>query len=789
MMMPQKFAIYVLLIGLFAFTSVSLSAQDAVIITGGQANAEYAFHIPSASEYQYLFEKILDTEPLNQGVLYAAVMDVERQIRASGLHETNNLYQFLANNVTYAGIHHDLWVNHIFQEWLTDRDVLPGNFADWQIDAGITVDNSTYVDFQNDGSPELVLKISKDVDQAQWYEGYHVVYRDEVGNLHSSLTPLGYNRLPTTHWAERRWEPQFFGDINADGSIEWLVKEWHTNTGMGLGFRGYELWILAWNGHELVNIAPEDGLATLVGSETDIVWQYLNLDDDPAKEITQSSTHSNSWGCSFDRVTTADWSPSDGQYITLQHENVYPQTSDCVLTAAEETMWQEDYETAIPLYENALKLADSEGLLTNDRDKEKWQYAQLRLALAYALTGKRENATNLIRALQQEPAASDGMAELIAIGASSYLPQNDEVALCIGMYNYFALYGGDNSYGYNSPLGTFVGFTLVDLAQRDAGTPPASAAGCPVHNLFEQRIGEKAFTFADLPAEKFEAAGIAVSDRIRVDVNLDGIYDWVLWSDAAIRPYIFISDKALGEYVLSQTGLLSDQFHDAHYEVINLPDDSGPALAWLVVKQSENNFEESCEGEDHLFTHLTLLKVDSQTLNWLFSVSACGRVPLNQLLSADARTITSPGNSDSDSGITFIWDSNQQIYQHDQIDTPVEATEIVYPVMDDYLGLMYSESYYAFERASINLRAAVSKSEITTDLISEIEIALDIGAPDITPEMRLEAQYYRAVALEALNRPDEALAEYVAIYEAAPDSAWGMLAALHLEVVNQGEPN
>ncbi|MBZ0276676.1 MAG: hypothetical protein K8I60_11050 [Anaerolineae bacterium] len=44
--------------------------------------------------------------------------------------------------------------------------------------------------------------------------------------------------------------------------------------------------------------------------------------------------------------------------------------------------------------------------------------------------------------------------------------------------------------------------------------------------------------------------------------------------------------------------------------------------------------------------------------------------------------------------------------------------------------------------------------------------------------------YWRALALEALNRPDEALAEYVAIYEAAPESAWGMLAALHIEKVN-----
>jgi hypothetical protein len=45
----------------------------------------------------------------------------------------------------------------------------------------------------------------------------------------------------------------------------------------------------------------------------------------------------------------------------------------------------------------------------------------------------------------------------------------------------------------------------------------------------------------------------------------------------------------------------------------------------------------------------------------------------------------------------------------------------------------------------------------------------------------LSIRYIRAFALEELNRLDEALTEYVSIYEAAPESAWGRLARLHLE--------
>ncbi|MBZ0310371.1 MAG: hypothetical protein K8I82_30195 [Anaerolineae bacterium] len=55
----------------------------------------------------------------------------------------------------------------------------------------------------------------------------------------------------------------------------------------------------------------------------------------------------------------------------------------------------------------------------------------------------------------------------------------------------------------------------------------------------------------------------------------------------------------------------------------------------------------------------------------------------------------------------------------------------------------------------------------------------EINAPYMTNPFHL--QYWKALILQAANRPDEALAEYVTIYEAAPESAWGMLAALHIE--------
>lgn len=73
---------------------------------------------------------------------------------------------------------------------------------------------------------------------------------------------------------------------------------------------------------------------------------------------------------------------------------------------------------------------------------------------------------------------------------------------------------------------------------------------------------------------------------------------------------------------------------------------------------------------------------------------------------------------------------------------------------------------------------------VERDFALVVEIADEALASAIDDNQLAYAfRYYRALALEALDRPDEALAEYVAIYETAPDSAWGMLAVLHFEPV------
>ncbi|HEX2908808.1 MAG TPA: hypothetical protein VHO69_18195, partial [Phototrophicaceae bacterium] len=80
-------------------------------------------------------------------------------------------------------------------------------------------------------------------------------------------------------------------------------------------------------------------------------------------------------------------------------------------------------------------------------------------------------------------------------------------------------------------------------------------------------------------------------------------------------------------------------------------------------------------------------------------------------------------------------------------------------------GLEYSFASSAFD---------ADNYEVVLQIVEKHQ---DSGSEDDNMQMR----YYRALALEALHRPDEALAEYIAIAEAAPDSAWAKLAVLHFE--------
>jgi hypothetical protein len=112
---------------------------------------------------------------------------------------------------------------------------------------------------------------------------------------------------------------------------------------------------------------------------------------------------------------------------------------------------------------------------------------------------------------------------------------------------------------------------------------------------------------------------------------------------------------------------------------------------------------------------------------------------------------------------TYRWNEDRGTYDVIDIQPPPE-------LIPDYSA--------SFSEAFGGARNAMEDGEIGQALR-----ILDTGLlnPNLTTVEQIILLYHRALALEARNRPEEALLEYVGIYESAPESAWGILAALHLE--------
>jgi hypothetical protein len=121
--------------------------------------------------------------------------------------------------------------------------------------------------------------------------------------------------------------------------------------------------------------------------------------------------------------------------------------------------------------------------------------------------------------------------------------------------------------------------------------------------------------------------------------------------------------------------------------------------------------------------------------------------------------------------ITLTWDSERRDFvQPERTKEPpaIDATP------DDLFSCARSDEATFFCGYNADYDIALQLSDVVIANPPEI----------VDDDTLMSIHYLRALALEALNRPDDALAEYIAIYESVPDSAWGLLAALHLETIN-----
>lgn len=106
----------------------------------------------------------------------------------------------------------------------------------------------------------------------------------------------------------------------------------------------------------------------------------------------------------------------------------------------------------------------------------------------------------------------------------------------------------------------------------------------------------------------------------------------------------------------------------------------------------------------------------------------------------------------------------------------IEPTEI--PTEIPLLSLPLDIQLTHFVQSTIYSNLADENYENT---LMQIDSFLELADADGSLGSKQQLQYWRAVTLELMGRQNEALAEYISIYETYPDSTWAMLAAVHFE--------
>ena len=119
--------------------------------------------------------------------------------------------------------------------------------------------------------------------------------------------------------------------------------------------------------------------------------------------------------------------------------------------------------------------------------------------------------------------------------------------------------------------------------------------------------------------------------------------------------------------------------------------------------------------------------------------------------------------------VEYVWDAVNQAYEL----TPASETALM-PLPSE---MSMPPPYQQYRGENLFLQQEYEQ------IIDYHQTAI-AELPDMAEPLLLRWRYLAALTFEALDRTDEALAEYIAIYEAAPDSAWGTLAALHFEVTD-----
>jgi hypothetical protein len=228
--------------------------------------------------------------------------------------------------------------------------------------------------------------------------------------------------------------------------------------------------------------------------------------------------------CNVIRTTIFDWIDAEDRYVAPDDvATEYANTGMCALREGHEAFRAGDYLWAIDAYTRAVDL------LTTDEQVEPRQYAQIRLALAYALNGDADKADTRLQALHNVTPFSDVM-ERYFQAAENYPISHNPFQFCLAMREAFSDPYWDDDVEGPSDIWFFGNLDDVGRPPTYAGNDYGrDATGCDLPTFLETRINSLALTTTASPIAAIQEQIGTISAMREIDINRDGVSDWLIW--------------------------------------------------------------------------------------------------------------------------------------------------------------------------------------------------------------------------------------------------------------------
>jgi hypothetical protein len=270
--------------------------------------------------------------------------------------------------------------------------------------------------------------------------------------------------------------------------------------------------------------------------------------------------------------------------------------------------------------------------------------------------------------------------------------------------------------------------------------------------------------------------------------------EWLVWFDTDIAPALFMTQRDEKHYRVqftstSQNTAVPQPSSLITLSIQKLPDASSTLVALETYTQDADtnlSIGRYCFVDDTEFSsmgRLLIWRIVEGEFSFLQGLPLCEQRSLTELfpepgiINAWQQVDVKVASRNTIHYLPAIYQWNETKNRYVGSHTPSEEEIEQIEDLSSTLYQLYSTTSRAFFDADF---------EQVLTLTDEIDV-LSLPADDFDYELTetyYAIRYHRAMAFEALDQPDEALSEYVAIYEAMPDAAWGMLAALHFEATD-----